>query len=337
MASKPGGAPLVRRRERGEKPQRALTAENLAHQRHQPFQARMAGPSARGTSGGVGREGALCSMCGMPGHDADVCADRPAPKLRLSVDVTASHQSQQQHSHVPSEGCGAGSDSAESISDDLPDSPSALFPKPSAADIARRLRAHKAAEAEADLRLPDAAHHKEAAKEVASKIFLHKQRSGGNHDDPTWSATDRDETPRPSSAAPTPLALRRPPPLPPPSASLDASLTDGLAGFAMASGQLQTEGAAPATAGGRGDRSDGGERGVIIVDLEAVDAAISRADAAAAAAFKAGSKERPSVICSEDETAGAGGGVDALLQADQMLEPASKEEVTGAVDECTVR
>jgi len=48
MASKPGGAPLVRRRERGEKPQRALTAENLAHQRHQPFQARMAGPSARG-------------------------------------------------------------------------------------------------------------------------------------------------------------------------------------------------------------------------------------------------------------------------------------------------
>ena len=126
------------RSRRGDKPQRELTAANLAQQRHQPFQARMpsAGKGGRGgASGGgggseglpLGRQGALCSLCGMPGHDADVCADRPAPKLRLSIDVSASQQSIE------------GETSVASFSD-IPDSPSALFPKPSAAEIARRGR-----------------------------------------------------------------------------------------------------------------------------------------------------------------------------------------------------
>jgi len=29
----------------------------------------------------------------MSGHDAEVCADRPAPRLRLSIDVDASNAS----------------------------------------------------------------------------------------------------------------------------------------------------------------------------------------------------------------------------------------------------
>ena len=58
------------------KPQREgreLTAANLANQRSQPFQARM--PSSlkgRGNPGDgvpLGREGAVCALCGYPGHD----------------------------------------------------------------------------------------------------------------------------------------------------------------------------------------------------------------------------------------------------------------------------
>jgi hypothetical protein len=136
-----GAPPAAARGRRGEKPQRELTAANLAQQRHQPFQARM--PSGKGgPRDALGREGAVCSLCGMPGHDADVCADRlPVPNLRLSIDVSASQQSLQGEASVASYS-------------DIPDSPSALFPKPSAADIARRLRAEKAAEAEVGLFTP---------------------------------------------------------------------------------------------------------------------------------------------------------------------------------------
>ena len=41
----------------------------------------------------LGREGAMCTICGNAGHDAEVCADRPAPRLRLSIDVDASNAS----------------------------------------------------------------------------------------------------------------------------------------------------------------------------------------------------------------------------------------------------
>lgn len=88
-----GGPPTGSARKRGERiAQRELTAANLAHQRTQPYQARMPSGNERGAEKALplGREGAVCALCGMPGHDADVCADRPAPKLRLSIDVSAS-------------------------------------------------------------------------------------------------------------------------------------------------------------------------------------------------------------------------------------------------------
>ena len=101
-----------------------LNAANLAQQRPQPFEARM--PRIRGKAGAkdllpLGREGAVCSLCGMAGHDAEVCADRPAPKL--TVDVSDLDTTQ---------------DNLEVSMSDLPDSPPALFPKPTAAEMPAR-------------------------------------------------------------------------------------------------------------------------------------------------------------------------------------------------------
>ena len=98
-----------------------LNAANLAQQRQQPFEARM--PRIRGKAGAkdllpLGREGAVCSLCGMAGHDAEVCADRPAPKLTIDVSDLDTTQ-----------------DPLEVSMSDLPDSPSALFPKPTAAEL----------------------------------------------------------------------------------------------------------------------------------------------------------------------------------------------------------
>ena len=115
-----------------------LNAANLAQQRPQPFEARM--PRIRGKAGAkdllpLGREGAVCSLCGMAGHDAEVCADRPAPKL--TVDVSDLDTTQ---------------DNLEVSMSDLPDSPSALFPKPTAAEMLARRKQFEAEEAEAEAR-----------------------------------------------------------------------------------------------------------------------------------------------------------------------------------------
>ena len=112
-----------------------LNAANLAQQRQQPFEARM--PRIRGKAGAkdllpLGREGAVCSLCGMAGHDAEVCADRPAPKLTIDVSDLDTTQ-----------------DPLEVSMSDLPDSPSALFPKPTAAELLARRKQLEAEEAEA--------------------------------------------------------------------------------------------------------------------------------------------------------------------------------------------
>ena len=82
--------PGAGRRRREPPPQRELTAANLAQQRTQPFEARM--PPVKPKDGErhglpLGREGAVCALCGNPAHDADVFADRPAPRLRISLDL----------------------------------------------------------------------------------------------------------------------------------------------------------------------------------------------------------------------------------------------------------
>ena len=151
-------APPSGGRRRKEQPQRELTAANLAQQRTQPFQARMPPANAKdGERHGLplGRDGAVCAMCGNPGHDADVCADRPAPRLRVSVDADDALV-------------------AEPSMSELPDSPSALFPKPSAAEaLARR----KAAEAEEAARKAKADAKREA--ELRALDELHRDVTDG--------------------------------------------------------------------------------------------------------------------------------------------------------------
>jgi hypothetical protein len=116
-------------------PPRELTKANLANQRSQPWQARM--PPAVSHKGNtevlpLGREGAVCELCGMPGHDADVCADRPpAPRPKLTLDLSA----------VGAAGAAAAAadaPEAEPSYGDIPDSPSHQFPAASAKEIARQ-------------------------------------------------------------------------------------------------------------------------------------------------------------------------------------------------------
>ena len=151
-------APPSGGRRRKEQPQRELTAANLAHQRSQPFQARM--PSANAKDGErqglpLGRDGAVCALCGNPGHDAEVCADRPAPRLRVSVDADDALVEEPSMS-------------------ELPDSPSALFPKPSAAEaLARRT----AAEAEDAAR--KAKEHEKREAELRALDQLHRDVTDG--------------------------------------------------------------------------------------------------------------------------------------------------------------
>ena len=132
--------PGAGRRRREPPPQRELTAANLAQQRTQPFEARM--PPVKPKDGErhglpLGREGAVCALCGNPGHDADVCADRPAPRLRISLDLD-----------YEGEPTGVPSQLAEEPSmSSIPDSPSALFPKPTpeeALEMRRKLEAQEA-------------------------------------------------------------------------------------------------------------------------------------------------------------------------------------------------
>ena len=151
-------APPSGGRRREEQPQRELTAANLAQQRSQPFQARM--PSANAKDGErqglpLGRDGAVCALCGNPGHDAEVCADRPAPRLRVSVDADDALVEEPSMS-------------------ELPDSPSALFPKPSAAEaLARRT----AAEAEDAAR--KAKEHEKREAELRALDELHRDVTDG--------------------------------------------------------------------------------------------------------------------------------------------------------------
>ena len=151
-------APPSGGRRRKEQPQRELTAANLAQQRSQPFQARM--PSANAKDGErqglpLGRDGAVCALCGNPGHDAEVCADRPAPRLRVSVDADDALVEEPSMS-------------------ELPDSPSALFPKPSAAEaLARRT----AAEAEDAAR--KAKEHEKREAELRALDELHRDVTDG--------------------------------------------------------------------------------------------------------------------------------------------------------------
>jgi len=151
-------APPSGGRRRKEQPQRELTAANLAQQRTQPFQARM--PSANAKDGErqglpLGRDGAVCALCGNPGHDAEVCADRPAPRLRVSVDADDALVEEPSMS-------------------ELPDSPSALFPKPSAAEaLARRT----AAEAEDAAR--KAKEHEKREAELRALDELHRDVTDG--------------------------------------------------------------------------------------------------------------------------------------------------------------
>ena len=138
--------PGAGRRRRDPPPQRELTAANLAQQRTQPFEARM--PPVKPKDGErhglpLGRDGAVCALCGNPGHDADVCADRPAPRLRISLDLDDD-----------GEPAGVPSQLAEEPSmSSIPDSPSALFPKPTpeeALAMRRKLEALEAKRAAAE-------------------------------------------------------------------------------------------------------------------------------------------------------------------------------------------
>ena len=138
--------PGAGRRRRDPPPQRELTAANLAQQRTQPFEARM--PPVKPKDGErhglpLGRDGAVCALCGNPGHDADVCADRPAPRLRISLDLDDD-----------GEPAGVPSQLAEEPSmTSIPDSPSALFPKPTpeeALAMRRKLEALEAKRAAAE-------------------------------------------------------------------------------------------------------------------------------------------------------------------------------------------
>jgi Ran GTPase-activating protein (RanGAP) involved in mRNA processing and transport len=132
--------PGAGRRRREPPPQRELTAANLAQQRTQPFEARM--PPVKPKDGErhglpLGREGAVCALCGNPGHDADVCADRPAPRLRISLDL----DDEGEPTGVPSQLA------EEPSMSSIPDSPSALFPKPTpeeALEMRRKLEAQEA-------------------------------------------------------------------------------------------------------------------------------------------------------------------------------------------------
>ena len=85
----------------------------------------------------LGRDGAVCALCGNPGHDADVCADRPAPRLRISLDL----DDEGEPTGVPSQLA------EEPSMGSIPDSPSALFPKPTpeeALAMRRKLEAQEA-------------------------------------------------------------------------------------------------------------------------------------------------------------------------------------------------
>ena len=289
---------------------RELTAANLAQQRQQPYQARMpsASKGAAGRNDGalpwVGRGlGAVCQLCGMPGHDADVCADRPAPKpVRLSIDVEASRTSLE----------------GEPSFSDIPDSPSAMFPKPTAAEIARRVRREKTEEAE------EAVKREEAMANAAARVRREEDEEatrrkteepaapdgdeqtpprGGQADvadTPRSAVPDGDErtpprggdadvadAPRPVASAPTPLALRRPPPLPLPDASEDDddddSITDGLAGFAAAKAAAAAREDEMPPRGRHAGKAGEGSGGRPVANLAAVDAALRAADAAVAA------------------------------------------------------
>ena len=119
--------PGAGRQRRDPPPQRELTAANLAQQRSQPFEARM--PAVKPKDGErhalpLGRDGAVCALCGNPGHDAEVCADRPAPRIRMSLDLDEDGDP----IGVPSQL------QEEPSMSSIPDSPSHLFPKPTAAE-----------------------------------------------------------------------------------------------------------------------------------------------------------------------------------------------------------
>ena len=138
--------PGAGRRRRDPPPQRELTAANLAQQRTQPFEARMPPVKPKDWERHglpLGRDGAVCALCGNPGHDADVCADRPAPRLRISLDLDDD-----------GEPAGVPSQLAEEPSmSSIPDSPSALFPKPTpeeALAMRRKLEALEAKRAAAE-------------------------------------------------------------------------------------------------------------------------------------------------------------------------------------------
>jgi hypothetical protein len=154
--------PGLGRRRRDPPPQRELTAANLAQQRSQPFEARMpaVAPGRDGHRDGLplGREGAVCGLCGNSGHDAEVCADRPSPALRVSLDLDEDGNPTGFPSTLTEE---------PSMSS-IPDSPSHLFPKPTPAE-SRAMRAKlealetkkaekQAKETEAKLRALDELH-----------------------------------------------------------------------------------------------------------------------------------------------------------------------------------
>ena len=154
--------PGLGRRRRDPPPQRELTAANLAQQRSQPFEARMpaVAPGRDGHRDGLplGREGAVCGLCGNSGHVAEVCADRPSPALRMSLDLDEDGNPTGFPSTLTEE---------PSMSS-IPDLPSHLFPKPTPAE-SRAMRAKlealetkkaekQAKETEAKLRALDELH-----------------------------------------------------------------------------------------------------------------------------------------------------------------------------------
>ena len=268
-------APPSGGRRRKEQPQRELTAANLAQQRSQPFQARM--PSANAKDGErqglpLGRDGAVCALCGNPGHDAEVCADRPAPRLRVSVDADDALVEEPSMS-------------------ELPDSPSALFPKPSAAEaLARRT----AAEAEDAAR--KAKEHEKREAELRALDQLHRDVTDGggpvarNRHDPYPLKPRRTFEPPPTreeelaaraveEAAAEAAKAPKHKPLPRPDESWEGSdVTRGLA--AWESAMAREKDPEPSAVGETRDSRDPDATPA----PEAVAAALREADAAVAAA-----------------------------------------------------
>ena len=244
-------APPGAMRKRREQPQRELTAANLAQQRSQPFEARM--PPVKPKDGErnglpLGREGAVCALCGNPGHDADVCADRPAPKLRISVEVPSADGE--------TSGFSGNLLAEEPSMSELPDSPSALFPKPTPAEALARRKALE--EEEAARRAAAEARHEKALRDMDE---LHRDVTDGggplgpvSRFDPYPLSPKRTFDPPPTreellaaeaaaaEAAEPPKA--GPPPLPRVDASLEGSeIVQGLAAweYAKAKGEADAE------------------------------------------------------------------------------------------------